>query len=152
MEVQRGGRQILLHGMAFILAGLLWGMMVPLAPFPRLALGAHIQFELNGILYIIVAVLLLKLPHAVGRKSIVVILVAVWTSWLMAISEAANAWWGTNQTLPIAAAQAGAVGGEFWQELTVKLSHIVSALALLIAWFLLIVGFWRAPAAHDSTD
>src|SRR5262249_6340217 len=122
MSAQKGGRQILIHGMALVLVGFAWGIFVPLAPYPRLALGAHIQFETNGVLFLVLGILLLKLPHNVGRKSVRVMLFSVWATWFMAVSEAANAWWGTIQMLPIAASQAGATGGEPWQELVMKLT------------------------------
>ena len=61
----------------------------------------------------------------------------------------ANAWWGTNEMLPIVAEQAGASGGEPWQELIVKLAHIAAGLGLLVAWTLLVVGFVRGPG--DAT-
>jgi hydroxylaminobenzene mutase len=67
----------------------------------------------------------------------------------MALSEVANAWWGTTQMLPIAAAQAGATGGASWQESLVALAHIAAALGLILAWLLLLVGFLR-PAAGDQ--
>jgi hydroxylaminobenzene mutase len=150
MSVQTGGRQILIHGMALVLVGLVWGFVVPLAPYPRLALGAHIQFETNGMLFMVLGVLLLKLPHNVGSKSVWVMLLSVWGTWAMALSEAANAWWGTNQMLPIAASQAGATGGEPWQEFVVKLSHVPAALGLILSWTLLIVGFVKPPST--ATD
>src|SRR5690348_11577560 len=109
-------RQILIHGLMLVMAGLLWGFVVPHTPHPRLALVAHVQFVSNGLLVMVMAVLLLKLPHLVGPKSIGVMLLATWLIWPMAISEAANAWWGTTQMLPIAAGQAGATGGLPWQE------------------------------------
>src|SRR5690349_17655373 len=96
-----GGRQILIHGLAFIFAGLVWGLVVPHTPFPRLALGAHIQFMSSGLLFLIVAMLLLKLDHRVGRKSLLVIILSAWLVWPMALSEVANSWWGTTQMLPI---------------------------------------------------
>ena len=65
-------------------------------------LGAHIQLVSNGRLFIIQATALLALPHS------------------MALSEVANAWWGTLQPLSIAASQAGATGGEAWHELVLK--------------------------------
>jgi hydroxylaminobenzene mutase len=151
MGVDRGGRQILIHGMALVLAGFVWGMVVPLAPYPRLALGAHIQFETNGILFIVLGILLLKLPHSVGRKSVWVMLLSAWGTWFMALSEAANAWWGTAQMLPIAASQAGATGGEPWQELVMKLSHLLAAVGLILSWMLLIVGFVKKPTLTVST-
>ena len=141
LRIQSGGRQILIHGMALVLFGLVWGFIIPIAPYPRLALGAHIQFETNGMLFIVLGILLLKLPHSVGRKSVWLMLLTVWSTWLMALSEAANGWWGTTQMLPIAASQAGATGGAPWQELIVKLTHVPAALGLILSWTLLIVGF-----------
>jgi (hydroxyamino)benzene mutase len=149
MNVATGGKQILIHGMTLILVGLIWGLFVPHTPYPRLALGAHIQFEGSGALFIVVAILLLKLPHRVGRKSVGVMLLAVWLTWFMVLSEVANAWWGTTQMLPIAARQAGATGGAPWQELVVKLTHISAGLVLIVAWTLLIIGFVRTPKLQD---
>ena len=146
MSIHSSSRQILIHGLMLVLAGLVWGLVVPDTPYPRLALGAHIQFETNGLLFIVLATLLLALPHRVGRLSVRVMLLAAWLTWAMALSEVANAWWGTNQMLPIAAAQAGATGGAPWQELVVKLTHIGAGLSLIVAWLLLVVGFVkRAP-------
>lgn len=146
MSIHSSSRQILIHGLMLVLVGLVWGLVVPNTPYPRLALGAHIQFETNGLLFIVLATLLLALPHRVGRLSVRVMLLAAWLTWAMALSEVANAWWGTNQMLPIAAAQAGATGGAPWQELVVKLTHIGAGLSLIVAWSLLVVGFvQRAP-------
>jgi len=146
MSIHSSSRQILIHGLMLVLVGLVWGLVVPNTPYPRLALGAHLQFETNGLLFIVLATLLLALPHRVGRLSVRVMLLAAWLTWAMALSEVANAWWGTNQMLPIAAAQAGATGGAPWQELVVKLTHIGAGLSLMVAWSLLVVGFVkRAP-------
>jgi hydroxylaminobenzene mutase len=150
MTTANGSKQILIHGMVFILVGLLWGLVVPHTPYPRLALSAHIQFEQSGMLFLIVAILLFKLPHSVGRKSMYVILISVWLTWVMALSEAANAWWGTTKMLPIAAYQAGAMGGAPWQELTIKLTHICAGLGLIVAWTLLIIGFVRTDQNGDT--
>lgn len=146
MSIHSSSRQILVHGLMLVLVGLVWGLVVPNTPYPRLALGAHLQFETNGLLFIVLATLLLALPHRVGRLSVRVMLLAAWLTWAMALSEVANAWWGTKQMLPIAAAQAGATGGAPWQELVVKLTHIGAGLSLMVAWLLLVVGFVkRAP-------
>ena len=55
MNDANGAKQILIHGMLFILVGLLWGLVVPHTPYPRLALDAHIGFEGSGLLYIVLA-------------------------------------------------------------------------------------------------
>jgi (hydroxyamino)benzene mutase len=147
MTVPRAGRQILIHGMALVWVGLVWGLVVPHTPYPRLALDAHIQFEGNGVLFIVVAILLLRVSHRVGVVSAGIMLLAVWLTWIMMFSEVANSWWGTTQILPIAARQAGALGGAPWQELVVKLAHICTGLALIIAWALLMIGFIRINPA-----
>lgn len=149
MTVQTGGKQILMQGLALILAGLLWGFAPPLTPYPRLAVGAHIQFESSGLLFVVLGILVLALPHRIGGKSVLVLAISAWLTWLMALSEVANAWWGTNQMLPVAAGQAGAKGGAPWQELVVRLCHIPAALGLILSLILLIVGFasHREPVA-----
>jgi (hydroxyamino)benzene mutase len=101
MEIQNRGRQILMHGLLLVMAGLVWGFVVPQTPFPRLALGAHIQFVTNGMLLALMAVMLLALPNRVGPRSALVMVLAAWLTWAMALSEVANAWWGTSQMLPL---------------------------------------------------
>jgi hydroxylaminobenzene mutase len=135
-----GGKTVLLHGLTLILAGLLFGFLPPATPFPRLAVGAHIQFVTNGMLFVVLAVVVLAVPQSAGPKSMRVLVVSAWLTWLMALSEAANAWWGANQMLPIAAQQAGATGAADWQELVVKLCHIPAALGLILSVALLIRG------------
>jgi len=152
MSIHSGSQQVLIHGMALVLVGLVWGLVVPHTPHPRLALGAHIQFVTNGMLLIVLAVLLLKLPNRVGPKSVWVMILAAWLTWPMALSEAANAWWGTTQMLPIVASQAGVTGGQAWQELLVKLSHIAAGLGLIAAWALLLAGFVKTQTGTESGD
>jgi len=150
MNTQTRGNQILLQGLMLVMAGLIWGIVVPHTPHPRLALGAHIQFVSGGVLLIAMAIVLLKVPNNVGPKSAAVMLLAAWLTWPMALSEAANAWWGTTQMLPIAAGQAGAMGGAAWQELVVTLTHAVAGLALVVAWGLLVAGFLKKPATTGN--
>ena len=147
MDTTSGGRQILVHGIALVLTGLVFGLAIPHTPYPRLALGAHTQFATNGMLLILIALALLTVQNRVGRRSMAVLVIAAWLIWPMALSEAANAWWGTTQMLPISAAQAGATGGTPWQEAVVKLTHIIAGLGLIVACTLLLVGFLRRPRA-----
>ena len=149
-QIEDRGRHILMHGLLLVMVGLIWGFAVPLAPYPRLALGAHIQFVTNGMLFIVMSILLLRLPNNAGPKSATVMLAAAYMTWLMALSEAANAWWGANQMLPIAAGQSGATGGEAWQEWIVKLTHLAAGFSLLTAWGLLVSGFLRKPSSKKN--
>jgi hydroxylaminobenzene mutase len=152
MSIQSGSRQLLIHGMLLVLAGLVFGFVVPATPHPRLALGAHIQFITNGMLFIILATVLLTLPHKVGVRSIGIMVASAWLTWGMAMSEAANAWWGTKGMLPIAAAQAGVSGGSAWQEQVVALTHLAAGAGLIIAWTLLVIGFLRGGARVGTTE
>jgi hydroxylaminobenzene mutase len=149
MTISTGGKQILLHGLALILAGLVFGFAPPLTPYPRLALGAHIQFVTNGMLLAVLAMVVLKVPHRAGPKSVRVMVVSTWLTWFMALSEAANAWWGANQMLPIAAKQAGAAGAAAWQEAVVKLCHLPAALGLILSVTLLIIGIVKHRGAAE---
>lgn len=152
MLTQGRAHQILIHGLLLVMAGLLLGFVVPATPYPRLALAAHIQFVTNGLLIIVMAALLKMLPHNIGPFSAGVMLLAAWLTWPMALSEAANAWWGTNQMLPIAASQAEAVGGKPWQELIVKVTHIAAGIGLVVAWGLLIVGLIKGTGGNSRID
>jgi len=143
-------RQILINGLLMVMTGLLWGVAIPHTPFPRLALSAHIQFLTSGIIYLLMAILLHTLPHRVGPRSTIVMLISVYLTWLMATSEAFNSFWGTKQILPIVAAQAGATGATPLQEHIETATHVIAALGLLASWGLLVVGFARRPKlSHD---
>ena len=75
--------------------------------------------------------------------------VATWLTWLMTLSEVANAWWGTNHTLPLAAGAAGAKGGAAWQELIVTLCHVAAALGLVFSLSVVIIGFARRRGVSE---
>jgi hydroxylaminobenzene mutase len=78
MTIQTGGKQILIHGLDLVLAGLVWGFAPPLTPYPRLAVGAHIQFETNGLLFVVLGILVLRLPHSAGCGAVRAIVVSAW--------------------------------------------------------------------------
>ncbi len=54
--------------------------------------------------------------------------------------------------LPITASQAGAMGGDSWQEMIVALAHIGAALELIAGLLLLIIGFPRYAPAVEPGD
>ena len=145
MNEARVGRQIVLQGVALVLIGLVWGFVVPHAPYPRLALTAHIQFEQNGLLLIALGVILFLFRPKLARVSLGIMVLAAWLIWPMLLTEVANAWWGTNQVLTIAAGQAGAAGATPTEETVLKLAHIAAGLGQVVSWALLFVGFARQP-------
>lgn len=153
MTIETGGKKALLHGFALMLAGLIFCFAPPPVPYPWLALGVHIQFVTNGMLFVLFALVVLKVPHYVGLKSVRVMLVSAWLTWLMALSAAAYAWWGANQMLPIAARQAGATGAADWQEAVAKIRHLPAAVGLILSVALLVISVveQRASTEREST-
>ena len=128
---------------ALMMAGLLWGVILPIAPHARLGLGAHIQFTGSAVMLAAAAFCIHYLKLGSGRTAQLILIGTPWLIWPMTLSEVANAWWGTNQVLPIAAQQAGATGAAPWQELVVRVSHISAGLAFILSVSLLIIGFVR---------
>jgi len=129
-------------GALMILAGLLCGLTISAAPYPRLMLTAHIQFLVNGMVSVFAGLLLTTSLSIVGRRSGMLIVWGHISAWAVCFSEVAAAVWGTNKALPIAAAQAGASGAAPWQESLVVACHVVPALLLIAAWTLLVRGVY----------
>jgi (hydroxyamino)benzene mutase len=144
-------RSNLRHGAVYMLVGLVWGMVIPATPFPRLALTAHIQLTANGIMFLVAGLVILHLPIAKSRISEMILVIGPWLTWLVVVSEMANAWWGARNMLPIAAGQAGATGAAAWQETIITLAHLVGALALLAYWGVIFVGLFRKSVKKEES-
>lgn len=149
-DIQRVSRGNLRHGAALMVVGLFWGMAVSAAPFPRLALGAHIQFTTNGIMFIVAGLLIAHAGIGQAPLSRRILALAPWGAWVMALSEAANSWWGASKILPIAAQQAGATGAAPWQETLLIAAHIIGAIAVLAYWLVILHGLWQNSDARPA--
>jgi hydroxylaminobenzene mutase len=143
-------RSNLRQGAVYMLVGLVWGMMVPATPFPRLALTAHIQLTVNGVMFLVAGLVILRLPVAKSGVSAKILVAGPWLTWPVMLTEMANAWWGARNTLPIAAGQAGAAGAEAWQEGAVTAAHLVGALVLLVYWGVILAGLFRNPVKGEE--
>ena len=111
-ELSLVSRSNLRQGAIYMLVGLLWGMVIPASPFPRLALGAHLQLTTHGVMFLVAGLVILHLPFAKGGIPAKILVAGPWLTWPVMLTEMANGWWGARKTLPIAAGQAGAVGAE----------------------------------------
>ena len=149
-ELSPVSRSNLRQGVVYMLVGLVWGMVIPSTPFPRLALGAHIQLTAHGVMFLLAGLVILHLPQATGRLSATILTAGPWLTWPVMLSEMANAWWGTRKMLPIAAEQAGATGAEAWQETIVTLAHLIGAVVLIAFWGVILIGLFRKPAEPVS--
>lgn len=139
------------NGALMILVGLLCGLAVAAAPYPRLMLTAHIQFLVNGMVSVFAGLLLKTSLSVVGRRSATLIVWAHISAWAVCFSEVAAAFWGANKTLKIAAIQAGAPGAAKWQESLVTACHVIPALLLIVAWALLVWGVYKGFAKRNTS-
>lgn len=149
---------LLRHGSGLVAFGLFFGFAIPLAPYPRLALTAHIQFVVEGTMVVAAGLLLQSTPFSTttstsGKVKEVsharvedrlskwqrnVILWGCIGIWATLLTEAANAWWGTEWVLTLAHEAAGLKGtqsAERWMEIVVSLSHmpLSAVLALMVS-------------------
>jgi hydroxylaminobenzene mutase len=143
-------RSNLRQGAVYMLVGLIWGMVVPATPFPRLALTAHIQLTANGIMFLVAGLVILRLPIAKSSMSAKILVAGPWLTWLVMLTEVVNAWWGARNMLPIAAGQAGAVGAQPWQETSVTVAHLLGALVLIVYWGVILAGLFRGPVEGEE--
>ena len=143
-ELSPVSRSNLRQGAVYMLVGLVWGMVIPASPFPRLALGAHIQLRTHGVMFLVARLVILHLPSPKGGVSAKILIVG-WLTWPVTLTEMANGWWGARKTPPIAAGQAGAVGAEPWQETIVTVAHLIGAVVLIVYWGVIVAGLFRKP-------
>jgi hypothetical protein len=62
--LSRASLSNLRQGAVYMLVGLVWGMVVPAAPYPRLALTAHVQLTANGVMFLVAGLVIAHLPTA----------------------------------------------------------------------------------------
>jgi len=129
-----------------MLVGLVFGIIVPQTPYPRLALGAHIQLTGSGIMFLVAGLVIAHLNLGARGFSRFMLLATPWIIWPMALSEVANAWWGTSKMLAIVAHEGGAIGAAPWKEAIVAITHIVASLFIIAYWGIILGGIRCKPA------
>jgi len=145
MNMRQPALRLALNGALLMLAGMFVGAAIPLVPYPRLMLSAHnAGFTVSGSVSMLAALLMSSGLCAISQRAATLVIAGHVALWPLSLSEVAAAFWGTDQALPLAAAEAGAHGGTPWQEAIVSLCHIVPALMLMAAWLALVWGVWRA--------
>jgi hypothetical protein len=145
-----------LNGTLLMVAGLFCGAAIPAAPYPRLMLAAHSAgFTLSAVVSILAALLLGTSLCCLPSRAARIVLWGHLLLWPLCLSEVAGAFWGTTKALKIAGAQAGAPGGTPLQENIVVICHAIPAVALILAWALLVWGTWRvfrtAPSGSGTS-
>jgi (hydroxyamino)benzene mutase len=89
-------------GVSLQLIGLIWGMIVQATPYPRLALTAHIQFMIEGVMILLVGILLSQTSLIeIGAIQSRIVYWGFAGVWVVMAAECANAFWGAKEILPI---------------------------------------------------
>src|SRR5215813_8354973 len=115
-DQHRVSRSNLRQGVVYMIVGLVWGLAVPAATYPRLALGAHLQLTAHAVMFLVAGLLIAHLGLGTSRLSAGILIAGPWLTWPVMLTEMANGWWGTRVMLPLAAQQAGATGAVAWKE------------------------------------
>ncbi|KAL7916453.1 hypothetical protein GGI35DRAFT_473732 [Trichoderma velutinum] len=153
------------HGGGLVGFGMLFGFLLPIVPYPRLGLTAHIQFGVQGCMVLVTGLVLQSDPLASprsqdaetpGHRVQLADRLSWWQEqmiywgcaavWATLLAEAGNAWWGTKWTLPIAYQAAGLLGGSHeaarWMELVVVATHFPLAIPLASMWPIILSKLW----------
>ncbi|KAL7947987.1 hypothetical protein V8C42DRAFT_271364 [Trichoderma barbatum] len=152
------------HGGGLVGFGMLFGFLIPLVPYPRLGLTAHIQFGVQGCMVLVTGLVLQSNPLGSSRSQDGEVpgqgvqladrlswwqeQVIYWgcaTVWATLIAEAGNAWWGTKWTLPIAHQAAGLLSSHEaakWTEILVAATHFPLAVPLASVWPIILSKLW----------
>ncbi len=86
------------------LTGLIWGLFVGSAPYPRLALVAHIEAMSNSAMFMGTGLLLRSNYLSLGTKQLKAVLWGELLFYVPIAIEAINGWWGANKMLPLVSA------------------------------------------------
>jgi hypothetical protein len=131
---------------------MLFGFLLPFVPHARLGLTAHIQFCVQGGMVLATGLVLQSDPlesssdgdtpkqrvQLADRLSWWQKQIIYWGCtgvWATMLTEAANAWWGTRWTLPIAHQAAGLTGSPLaarWKEIVLVATHFPFAVPLAL--------------------
>ncbi|KAK1255752.1 hypothetical protein MKX07_008011 [Trichoderma sp. CBMAI-0711] len=152
------------HGGGLVACGMLFGFLVPLVPYPRLGLTAHIQFGVQGCMVLVTGLVLQsdplgsssspdkeaprerpQLADSLSRWQEHAIYWGCTAIWATMIAEMGNAWWGTKWTLPIAHQAAGLLGRDVaarWMEMIVAATHLPLAIPLASVWPTILSKLW----------
>jgi len=142
MEHDRS-RRLLFGGVLLFFLGLLTGLLLPILPYPRLGLGAHMTAVMNGMFLVLLGLLWDRLVLSARAASLAfgLILYATYANWAFSLLGAIL---GTGKFTPLAADGRLALP---WKEALVGAGLVTLAIAMVTACILLLYGL-RRPAAR----
>jgi len=135
-------RRLLFFGVLLFFLGLLTGLLLPVLPYPRLGLGAHMTAVMNGMFLLLLGLLWNRLVLSPRAASLAfgLILYATYANWAFSLLGSIL---GTGKLTPLAAE--GRIAAP-WREAVVGAGLVTLAIAMVTVCVLLLLGL-RRPAA-----
>ena len=136
MNAERG-RLLIWHGVLLFLVGLLTGFAIPAVTNPRLALSAHMEALLNGMVLVLLGGVVWKylgLSERLEKLIFWLFLYAAYANWFFCLLAGI---FGGNKTLAIAS---GTYIIPAWQEIPVNIGLGVGALSIALATVVVLYG------------
>lgn len=146
MQTQDQARRLLWHGIFLFLLGLITGLAVPIISNHRMALSAHLEGLLNGILLVALGYLWPQLRLSMGTLNATfwLALYGTYANWFFTLLGAVL---GTSALTP----QAGAgFSGPRWAEVLVGFGLVTLSSAMMIVCVILLVGLGGKSVASSS--
>jgi len=130
------------HGMLLFLLGLITGLLEQHFTNVRMALAAHLEGVMNGILLLALGAAWneVRLPHRTKVTAYWSALYGAYANWLATSMAAA---FGTAAGSPITSA---GHSGQAWQEIFVAIGFLTVAVAIIAASILILWGLRRTAA------
>src|SRR5215467_4537663 len=135
-------RRLMWHGMLLFLLGLITGLLEQRFANVRMALAAHLEGVMNGILLLALGAAWneVRLSHPVKVTAYWAALYGAYVNWLVTSIAAA---FGTAAGSPITSA---GHSGQPWQEIFVAIGFITVSIAIIAASILVLWGLRGAAA------
>lgn len=99
-EHQPASARLVFSALMMMALGLLFGIFLPWARYPILALAAHIQYMINGFLCLLMALLLWPDSISLSKTQSKSVLWCVNSAWTVLALETLSAWWNSRAMSP----------------------------------------------------
>lgn len=139
-------RTLIRAGFILLLCGLLTGLAVPVFTNPRMALSAHLEGVLNGLLLVVLGLIwgYLELSNRLSAITFWLFIYAAFANWGVTSLAAAL---GTSRLTPLAGA---GYSGTPLQEALVQVIQVSLALAVIAATILVIYSLRRGSESSSE--
>jgi hydroxylaminobenzene mutase len=142
MDERSNRKNFVVAGVLLILLGLLTGFIIPSTRNPRVAMSAHVEAIMGGMILLLVGGVVWEHVHFGERAARVVkylLFYSTYSNWFFLLLAAL---WGTGKMLPIAARGFHGTGT---QELIVSMGFVTSALSIVVAFIALLASMKTKP-------